>query len=92
MISATEHFQSLYEHYGIDFEEMYYDLTKLLDRPLKRGANTAEQKVVINTWTPIFASSATASAKYFIILGFILVSGSSQNSTAFLSRLPDAIR
>lgn len=28
MISATEHFQSLYEDYHIDFEEMYYDLTK----------------------------------------------------------------
>ena len=27
MISATEHFQSLYETYHIDFEEMYYDLT-----------------------------------------------------------------
>lgn len=29
MISATEHFQSLYEEYHIDFEEMYYDLTKV---------------------------------------------------------------
>ena len=36
MISATEHFQSLYEEYHIDFEEMYYDLTKLLDKPLKK--------------------------------------------------------
>ena len=38
MISATEHFQSLYEAYHIDFEEMYYDLTKLLDRPLQTGS------------------------------------------------------
>ncbi|MBS4905766.1 MAG: AAA family ATPase [Oscillospiraceae bacterium] len=48
MISATEHFQSLYEEYHIDFEEMYYDLTKLLDKPLKKGANTSEQNEVLS--------------------------------------------
>lgn len=47
MISATEHFQSLYEDYHLDFEETYYDLTKLLDKPLKRGANTSEQNQVL---------------------------------------------
>ena len=34
MISTVEHFVSLYDEYHIDFEEMYYDLAKLLDRPL----------------------------------------------------------
>lgn len=48
MISATEHFQSLYEEYHIDFEEMYYDLTKLLDKPLKKGAYTSEQNEVLS--------------------------------------------
>lgn len=50
MISATEHFASLYEDYHIDFEEMYYDLTKLLDRPLKRGKNTEEQNAVLSNF------------------------------------------
>ena len=48
MISATEHFQSLYEEYHIDFEEMYYDLTKLLDKPLKKGAYTSDQNEVLS--------------------------------------------
>lgn len=47
MISTTEHFASLYEDYHIDFEEMYYDLAKLLDRPLSKGPNTNEQKEVL---------------------------------------------
>ena len=34
MISTVEHFVSLYDEYHIEFEEMYYDLAKLLDRPL----------------------------------------------------------
>lgn len=38
MISTTEHFTSLYEEYHIDFEEMYYDLAKLLERPLSKGS------------------------------------------------------
>ena len=32
MISTVEHFVSLYDEYHIDFEEMYYDLAKLLDK------------------------------------------------------------
>ena len=47
MISTTEHFASLYEDYHIDFEEMYYDLAKLLDRPLSKGPNTNEQNQVL---------------------------------------------
>lgn len=43
IISATENFTSLYEEYHIAFEETYYDLAKLLDRPLKRGKNSDEQ-------------------------------------------------
>ena len=43
MISTVEHFVSLYDEYHIDFEEMYYDLAKLLDRPLSKGPNTIEQ-------------------------------------------------
>lgn len=47
IISATENFTSLYEEYHIAFEETYYDLAKLLDRPLKRGKNSDEQNQVL---------------------------------------------
>lgn len=67
MISATEHFQSLYEHYDIDFEEMYYDLTKLLDRPLKRGANTAEQNQVLASFENIMDGSIVQRDKKFYL-------------------------
>ena len=42
IISSTENFVSLYADYRIAFEETYYDLARLLECPLKRGANTAE--------------------------------------------------
>jgi len=53
MISTTEHFASLYEEYHIDFEEMYYDLAKLLDRPLSKGPNTNEQNAVLKSFEEI---------------------------------------
>ena len=53
MISTTEHFASLYEEYHIDFEEMYYDLAKLLDRPLSKGPNTNEQNEVLKSFEEI---------------------------------------
>ena len=53
MISTTEHFASLYEEYHIDFEEMYYDLAKLLDRPLSKGPNTNEQNGVLKSFEEI---------------------------------------
>ena len=48
IISATENFRYLYEDMHIAFEETYYDLAKLLDRPLKKGSNTPEQQRVLN--------------------------------------------
>lgn len=49
MISNTQHFSTLYEEYHIDFEEMYYDLNKLLDRPLSKGPNTNEQNEILRS-------------------------------------------
>ena len=43
IISSTENFASLYEDYHISFEETYYDLVKLLNRPLKK--NNGDQKL-----------------------------------------------
>lgn len=47
IISTTESFISLYDDFHIPFEEIYYDLIKLLLRPLKRSPNTDEQNLVI---------------------------------------------
>ena len=67
MISATEHFQSLYEAYHIDFEEMYYDLTKLLDRPLKKGGNTEQQNSVVESFGRIINGSVVQRDKKFYL-------------------------
>lgn len=67
MISATEHFQALYEEYHLDFEETYYDLTKLLDRPLKKGANTIEQATVLKSFEGIINGSIIQKDKRFYL-------------------------
>lgn len=67
MISATEHFQSLYEEYHLDFEETYYDLTKLLDKPLKRGSNTSEQNKVLSSFEDILQGSIIQRDKKFYL-------------------------
>ena len=45
MISATENFASLYEEYHISFDETYYDLARLLDRPRKKTLSPEMEKV-----------------------------------------------
>lgn len=67
MISTTEHFVSLYEEYNIEFEEMYCDLAKLLDRPLKRGANTTEQNAVLNSFESIMKGQIVQKDKKFYL-------------------------
>lgn len=67
MISTTEHFASLYEEYHIDFEEMYYDLAKLLDRPLSKGANTNEQNEVLKNLEEIMKGQIVQKDKKFYL-------------------------
>lgn len=71
MISTVEHFVSLYDEYHIDFEEMYYDLAKLLDRPLSKGPNTIEQKQVLSNLEDIMKGQIVQKNKkfYFKIKG-----------------------
>ena len=71
MISTVEHFVSLYDDYHIDFEEMYYDLAKLLDRPLSKGANTTEQNQVLRNLEEIMKGQIVQKNKkfYFKIKG-----------------------
>ncbi len=56
-ISTTGNFTSLYDDYHIEFEETYYDLAKLLLRPLKKGANTQEQRAVLSSFQNIIKGS-----------------------------------
>lgn len=67
MISTTEHFASLYEQYHIDFEEMYYDLAKLLDRPLSKGPNTNEQNEVLKSFEEIMKGQIVQRDKKFYL-------------------------
>ncbi len=65
MISTVEHFVSLYDEYHIEFEEMYYDLAKLLDRPLSKGPNTAEQNSVLKNLESIMKGKIVRKNKKF---------------------------
>ncbi len=67
MISTTEHFASLYEDYHLDFEEMYYDMAKLLDKPLTRGAHTAEQNAVLKSFGEIMKGQVIQKNKKFYL-------------------------
>lgn len=67
MISTTEHFASLYEEYHLDFEEMYYDLAKLLDRPLSKGPNTNEQNEVLRSFEQIMKGQIVQKDKKFYL-------------------------
>lgn len=67
IISSTENFTSLYADYHIAFEETYYDLARLLERPLKRGANTAAQNAVLKSFEQIVNGSIVQKNKMFYL-------------------------
>jgi predicted ATP-dependent endonuclease of OLD family len=52
-IISVYNFVPLYEEYHIAFEETYYDLAKLLMKPLKKGPNTNEQNRVLEKFENI---------------------------------------
>lgn len=53
IISSTSNFTSLYDDYHIAIDETYYDLARLLMRPLKKGPNTNEQNSVLAKFSEI---------------------------------------
>lgn len=81
MISTTEHFATLYEEYHLDFEEMYYDLAKLLDRPLIKGVNTSEQKEILSRFESIMKGNIIQKEKKF----FLKVKGQGEFEMGLLS-------
>ena len=66
IISSTENFVSLYADYHIAFEETYYDLARLLERPLKRGV-TAGNNSVLKSFETILGGSIVQRNKIFYL-------------------------
>ena len=81
IISATENFGSLYSDYHIAFEETYYDLTRLLERPLRKGANTNEQKRVMQSFEEIVNGRIVQRDKKF----YLRVAGSGEFEMGLVS-------
>ncbi len=67
IISSTENFGSLYSDYHIAFEETYYDLTRLLEKPLRKGPNTTEQNEVMHSFEKIVNGSIIQKDKKFYL-------------------------
>ena len=67
IISAMENFESLYSEYHIALEEMYYDLSRLLNRPLKKGPNTNEQNAVLGNFESILNGTVLFRNKKFYL-------------------------
>lgn len=67
IISATENFGSLYADYHIAFEEMYYDLARLLEKPLRKGPNTKEQNTVLKSFEEIVNGSIIQKDRKFYL-------------------------
>lgn len=66
-ISMTGNFTSLYEDYHIAIDETYYDLAKLLLRPLKKGNNTAQQKSVLKSFEEIMNGNVVQKENRFYL-------------------------
>lgn len=81
IISATENFGSLYADYHIAFEETYYDLARLLERPLRKGPNTTEQNRVMKSFEQIVNGSIVQKDKNF----YLKVKGSGEFEMGLVS-------
>lgn len=81
IISTTENFVSLYADYHIAFEETYYDLARLLERPLKKGANTSEQNAILKSFGKIIDGNIIQKDKVF----YLQVKGSGEFEMGLVS-------
>lgn len=81
IISSTENFVSLYNDYHIAFEETYYDLARLLERPLKKGNNTSEQKIVLKRFEDIVDGNIVQKDRVF----YLKVKGSGEFEMGLVS-------
>ena len=67
IISATENFVSLYDDYHIAFEEVYYDLARLLERPLKKGKKPDAQQAALDRLSILINGSVTQRDRSFFL-------------------------
>ncbi|MGN7763171.1 AAA family ATPase [Paenibacillus sp. 22594] len=67
IISSTENFSALYENYHIAFEETYYDLSKLLLLPTRKGPLNSNQKKLIKTLEKIIDGKVTLESQKFYL-------------------------
>lgn len=81
IISATENFGSLYYDYHIAFEETYYDLTRLLEKPLRKGPNSYEQIRVLKQFEKIVNGKIVQKDKKF----YLKVKGSGEFEMGLVS-------
>lgn len=81
IISTTENFGALYDNYHIAFEETYYDLTRLLEKPLRKGANTSEQNKVLASFEKIVNGNIVQKDRKF----YLRVKGSGEFEMGLVS-------
>ncbi len=81
IISSAGNFTSLYEDYHIGFDETYYDLAKLLLKPLKKGANTKQQKTVLDSFDAIMNGNVVQKENKF----YLKVKGSGEFEMGLVS-------
>lgn len=80
IISATENFSSLYDQYHIAFEETYYDLAKLLERPMKKTI-AAKEKQILSDFAEIVNGSLVQKDKKI----YLKVKGSDEYEMGLVS-------
>lgn len=81
IISTTENFGALYDNYHIAFEETYYDLARLLEKPLRKGPNTSEQNEVMASFEKIVNGNIIQKDKKF----YLKVKGSGEFEMGLVS-------
>lgn len=72
---------SLYDDFHIEIEETYYDLARLLLRPLKKGPNTNEQTAVLSSFNQIMNGQVVQKDNRF----FLKVKGSGEFEMGLVS-------
>ena len=81
IISSTGNFVSLYDDYHIEFDETYYDLARLLLRPLRKGAYSSEQKKLLSVFEKLLNGSVVQKENRF----YLKVKGSGEFEMGLVS-------
>lgn len=69
LLSIYPNFVSLYDRYGLAFDETWYDMCKLLGLPIPRGRNTDAVNDLLRPLEEILGGSITFNGGRFYLLG-----------------------